>query len=50
MSKPIDTIGIIRESRPDENRAPLVPDHIQKLKLKYPNLPSIGSDAPKYPF
>ncbi len=38
MSKPIDTIGIIRESRPDENRAPLVPDHIQKLKLKYPNL------------
>ena len=38
MSKPIYTIGIIKESRPDENRAPLVPEHIEKLKLKYPNL------------
>ena len=38
MSKPIENIGVIRESRPDENRTPLVPDHIQKIKSKYPNL------------
>ena len=38
MNKPIDTIGIIRESRFDENRAPLAPEHIKKLKSKYPNL------------
>ena len=38
MIRPIETIGIIKESRPDENRAPLVPEHIEKLKSKYPNL------------
>ena len=38
MSKPIETIGVIRESRPDENRTPLVPEHIERLKSKYPNL------------
>ncbi len=38
MSKPIEAIGIIKESRHDENRTPLVPQHIEKLKLKYPNL------------
>ena len=38
MSKPIENIGVIRESRPDENRTPLVPDHIEKIKSKYPNL------------
>ena len=32
------TIGIIRESRPDENRAPLVPENIKKIISKYPNL------------
>jgi len=38
MIKPIENIGVIRESRPDENRTPLVPDHIEKIKLNYPNL------------
>ena len=38
MSRPIETIGVIKESRPDENRTPLVPEHIAKLKLKYPNI------------
>ncbi len=38
MNNPIQTIGVIRESRPDENRAPLVPEHIEKLKNKYPSL------------
>ncbi len=38
MNNPIETIGIIKESRPDENRTPLVPEHIEKLKEKYPNL------------
>ena len=38
MSKPIETIGIIEESRSDENRTPLIPEHVAKLKSKYPNL------------
>ena len=38
MSRPIETIGVIKESRLDENRTPLVPEHIEKLKSKYPNL------------
>ena len=38
MSKPIEAIGIIKESRSDENRTPLVPEHIKKLKSKYPYL------------
>ena len=38
MSNPIKTIGVIKESRPDENRTPLVPEHIEKLKSKYSNL------------
>ena len=37
MCKPIENIGVIRESRPDENRTPLVPDHIEKIKLNYLN-------------
>ena len=32
------TIGIIRESRTDENRAPLVPENIKTIISKYPNL------------
>ena len=35
MSKPIETIGVIKESRPDENRTPLVPEHIEKLKSRF---------------
>ena len=38
MSKPIKSIGVIKESRIDENRAPLAPEQIEKLKSKYPNL------------
>ena len=34
MSNPIETIGVIKESRPDENRTPLVPDHIKILKSR----------------
>ena len=47
MNKPIETIGIIKESRPDENRAPLVPEHIEKLKSKYPNLNIIVQPSKK---
>ena len=47
MSKPIETIGIIKESRPDENRAPLVPEHIEKLKSRYPNLNIIVQPSKK---
>ena len=38
MSKPIEAIGVIKETRPDENRTPLIPEHIKNIKSNYPNL------------
>ncbi len=38
MSEPIETIGVIKETRPDENRTPLIPEHIENIKSNYPNL------------
>ena len=38
MSKPIEAIGVIKETRPDENRTPLIPEHIENIKSNYPNL------------
>jgi len=35
--KPI-TISIIRESRPDDKRTPLVPQQVKELLSKYPDL------------
>lgn len=32
MDKQLTNIGIIRESRNDENRTPLVPEHIKNTK------------------
>ena len=47
MSKPIEAIGVIKETRPDENRTPLIPEHIEKLKSKYPNLNIIVQPSKK---
>ena len=38
MDKQLTNIGIIRESRNDENRTPLVPEHITKYKESNPNI------------
>ena len=38
MAKQLTNIGIIRESRNDENRTPLVPEHIKKYKESNPNI------------
>ena len=38
MSKPIEAIGVIKETRSDENRTPLIPEHIENIKSNYPNL------------
>ena len=38
MDKQLTNIGIIRESRNDENRTPLVPEHIKKYKDSNPNI------------
>jgi len=38
MDKQLTNIGIIRESRNDENRTPLVPEHIKKYKETNPNI------------
>ena len=38
MDKQLTNIGIIRESRNDENRTPLVPEHIKKYKESNPNI------------
>ena len=38
MDKQLTNIGIIRESRNDENRTPLVPEHIKKYNESNPNI------------
>ena len=38
MDKQLTNIGIVRESRNDENRTPLVPEHIKKYKESNPNI------------
>ncbi len=38
MDSQLTNIGIIRESRNDENRTPLVPEHIKKYKESNPNI------------
>lgn len=38
MDNQLSNIGIIRESRNDENRTPLVPEHIKKYKESNPNI------------
>ena len=36
MDNQLTYIGIIRESRSDENRTPIVPEHIQNIKENNP--------------
>ena len=38
MDNQLTNIGIVRESRNDENRTPLVPEHIKKYKESDPNI------------
>ena len=38
MDNQLTNIGIVRESRNDENRTPLVPEHIKKYKESNPNI------------
>ena len=38
MDNQITNIGIVRESRIDEHRSPIIPQHIESLRIKYPNL------------
>ena len=38
MDNLLTNIGIVRESRNDENRTPLVPEHIKKYKESNPNI------------
>ena len=47
MSEYIQKIGIIDESRPDENRTPLVPVHIKKLLKKYSSMKIIVQPSSK---
>ncbi len=38
MDSQLTNIGIVRESRNDENRTPIVPEHIKKYKESNPNI------------
>ena len=38
MDNQLTNIGIVRESRNDENRTPIVPEHIKKYKESNPNI------------
>ena len=38
MDNQLTNIGIVRESRSDENRTPIVPEHIKNIKENNPNI------------
>ena len=38
MTQKITSIGIIKESRNDERRAPIAPEQIKEIKIKFPEL------------
>ena len=38
MDNQLTYIGIVRESRNDENRTPIVPEHIKNIKESNPNI------------
>lgn len=38
MTEIINSIGIIKESRPDESRSPIAPHQVSKIKNQYPNI------------
>ncbi len=38
MTKKINSIGILKESRPDESRAPIAPSQVSLIIEKYPNI------------
>ena len=38
MTKKIKSIGILKESRPDESRAPIAPSQVSLIIEKYPDI------------
>ena len=38
MTEKINSIGIVKESRLDESRAPIDPNQVKELLNKYPNI------------
>ena len=38
MTKKIKSIGILKESRPDESRAPIAPSQVSLIIKKYPDI------------
>ena len=38
MTRKINSIGIVKESRPDESRAPIAPNQIPLIIEKYPDI------------
>ena len=50
MTEKINSIGIVKESRSDENRAPIAPEQVSQIIKKYPNLNIIGQPSDKRTF
>ena len=38
MTEKINSIGIVKESRSDENRAPIAPNQVSQIIKKYPHI------------
>ena len=47
MTQKIGSIGIIKESRNDESRAPIAPEQIKEIKNKFPDIIFTFSQATK---
>ena len=50
MTEKINSIGIVKESRSDENRAPIAPDQVSQIINKYPDLNIIVQPSDKRTF
>ena len=50
MIEKINSIGILKESRSDENRAPIAPDQVSQIINKYPDLNIIVQPSDKRTF
>ena len=50
MTKKINSIGILKESRPDESRAPIAPSQVSLIIDKYPDINVVVQPCDKRTF
>ena len=50
MTEKINSIGIVKESRSDENRAPIAPNQVSQIIKKYPHINIVVQPSDKRTF